>query len=149
MKVSIYGIRATTEAISVVHCLYAPLPRHSISCSNSKPGFPEILSHQPGPIPHNTGDKTYADNTPSATSEYSEWLNFETFVRYPSKYIRGTCLSSSHTKSYRDKADCCTVKWFPTEASTCSFPIKFECYFGTIFPEAQTLHAIKQNILTV
>lgn len=55
------------EAISVVPALYAPFPQHSISYKNSKPGFPEILSHQPGPITHHSGDKTYADNTPSAT----------------------------------------------------------------------------------
>lgn len=55
------------ETISVVPALYAPLPQHSIRCKNHKPGFPETLSHQPGPIPHISGDKTYADNTPSAT----------------------------------------------------------------------------------
>lgn len=55
------------EVISTVPALDAPLPPHPLSCKNSNPGFPEILSHQPGPIPQNSGDKTYVDNKPTAT----------------------------------------------------------------------------------
>lgn len=127
ITVSVHGAGTSMEATSGVRALYASPPQPSSSQLQeqhtwlSRELVPSARSHTPEFWWLTVRVQLRLTESCGSTLRLSLYL-----LPNAATSPREKCLASSHTESYRGKADRGKVNLFPAGASTCSSIIKFE-----------------------